>query len=177
MHMGHKCRTDKIRQAHNNVCSSARGILSTLLKFDKSQWCTVFSVTDCMLTFTLSLCYRWSSCKPVSNIVRKITLLPRFQIMSFIFFLVTVLNLFLYLFTTNHSFVCVQSLLEQLPQDDPDYVYNMGCLLYQDAKYEEACKKFMSTMQLLGYVPGSCTNTQVYLQLLYTSSCYTIVQH
>lgn len=51
--------------------------------------------------------------------------------------------------------VCAQSLLEQLPQDDPDYMYNMGCLLYQDGKYEEACKKFTSAMQVLGYVPGS----------------------
>lgn len=50
----------------------------------------------------------------------------------------------------------LQSLLEQLPQDDPDYIYNMGCLLYQDGKYEEACKKFTSAMQVLGYVPGTC---------------------
>uniref|UniRef100_A0A7N8X6G5 Tetratricopeptide repeat protein 30 n=1 Tax=Mastacembelus armatus TaxID=205130 RepID=A0A7N8X6G5_9TELE len=50
------------------------------------------------------------------------------------------------------------SLLEQLPQDDPDYVYNMGCLLYQDGKYEEACKKFMSAMQVLGYVPALSYN-------------------
>lgn len=48
-----------------------------------------------------------------------------------------------------------QSLLEQLPQEDPDYVYNTGCLLFQDGKYEEACKKFSSAMQVLGYVPGS----------------------
>ena len=52
--------------------------------------------------------------------------------------------------------VFIQSLLEQLPQDDPDYIYNMGCLLYQDGKYEEACKKFTSAMQVLGYVPGTC---------------------
>lgn len=52
--------------------------------------------------------------------------------------------------------VFMQSLLEQLPQDDPDYIYNMGCLLYQEGKYEEACKKFTSAMQVLGYVPGTC---------------------
>uniref|UniRef100_A0A8C9XX37 Tetratricopeptide repeat protein 30 n=1 Tax=Sander lucioperca TaxID=283035 RepID=A0A8C9XX37_SANLU len=50
------------------------------------------------------------------------------------------------------------SLLEQLPQDDPDYSYNMGCLLYQDGKYEEACKKFTSAMQVLGYVPALSYN-------------------
>lgn len=59
-------------------------------------------------------------------------------------------------FSTNctSTYAFVQSLLEQLPQDEPDYVYNMGCLMYQDGKYEEACKKFMSAMQVLGYVPG-----------------------
>uniref|UniRef100_A0A7N9B119 Tetratricopeptide repeat protein 30 n=1 Tax=Mastacembelus armatus TaxID=205130 RepID=A0A7N9B119_9TELE len=39
-----------------------------------------------------------------------------------------------------------------------NYVYNMGCLLYQDGKYEEACKKFMSAMQVLGYVPALSYN-------------------
>ncbi|KAG8006556.1 Tetratricopeptide repeat protein 30A [Nibea albiflora] len=43
-------------------------------------------------------------------------------------------------------------------KDDPDYIYNMGCLLYQDGKYEEACKKFMSAMQVLGYVPALSYN-------------------
>uniref|UniRef100_H3D143 Tetratricopeptide repeat protein 30 n=1 Tax=Tetraodon nigroviridis TaxID=99883 RepID=H3D143_TETNG len=51
-----------------------------------------------------------------------------------------------------------KSLLEQLPQDDPDYIYNMGCLLYQEGKYEEACKKFTSAMQVLGYVPALSYN-------------------
>ncbi|CAG02252.1 unnamed protein product, partial [Tetraodon nigroviridis] len=54
--------------------------------------------------------------------------------------------------------VFMQSLLEQLPQDDPDYIYNMGCLLYQEGKYEEACKKFTSAMQVLGYVPALSYN-------------------
>lgn len=51
--------------------------------------------------------------------------------------------------------VCMQSLLVQLPQDDPDYIHNMGCLLYQDGKYEEACRMFTSVLQLMGSVP--CT--------------------
>ncbi|KAM9393797.1 intraflagellar transport protein 70A isoform 2-T2 [Pholidichthys leucotaenia] len=51
-----------------------------------------------------------------------------------------------------------KSLLEQLPQDDPDYDYNMGCLLYQDGKYEEACKKFLSVMQVLGFAPALSYN-------------------
>ncbi|KAM4530923.1 intraflagellar transport protein 70A [Odontesthes bonariensis] len=49
-------------------------------------------------------------------------------------------------------------LLEQLPQEDSDYVYNMGCLLYQEGNYEEASKKFMSAMQVLGHVPALCYN-------------------
>ncbi|XP_047427983.1 tetratricopeptide repeat protein 30A isoform X1 [Mugil cephalus] len=58
----------------------------------------------------------------------------------------------------EEDYSAAKSLLEQLPQEDPDYVYNMGCLLYQDGKYEEACKKFMSAMQVLGYVPALSYN-------------------
>lgn len=58
----------------------------------------------------------------------------------------------------EEDYSAAKSLLEQLPQDDPDYVYNMGCLLYQDGKYEEACKKFMSAMQVLGYVAALSYN-------------------
>lgn len=65
---------------------------------------------------------------------------------------------------------CIQSLLEQLPQDDPDYIYNMGCLLYQEGKYEEACKKFTSAMQVLGYVPGTCPGMS-FLHSLFSCSC------
>uniref|UniRef100_A0AAZ3QPV1 Tetratricopeptide repeat protein 30 n=1 Tax=Oncorhynchus tshawytscha TaxID=74940 RepID=A0AAZ3QPV1_ONCTS len=46
-----------------------------------------------------------------------------------------------------------RTLVEQLPQDDPDYDVDMGCLLYKEGEYEEACKKFMSAMQVLGYQP------------------------
>ncbi|XP_061761633.1 intraflagellar transport protein 70A isoform X2 [Nerophis ophidion] len=59
-------------------------------------------------------------------------------------------------FEENYS--AAKSLVEQLPQEDPDYVYNMGCLLYQDANYEDACKKFTSAMQVLGYVPALSYN-------------------
>ncbi|XP_076608010.1 intraflagellar transport protein 70A [Chaetodon auriga] len=58
----------------------------------------------------------------------------------------------------EEDYSAAKSLLEQLPQEDPDYIYNMGCLLYQDGKYEEACKKFMSAMQVLGYVPALSYN-------------------
>lgn len=48
----------------------------------------------------------------------------------------------------------LQTLVEQLPQDDPDYDVDLGCLLYKEGEYEEACKKFMSSMNVLGYQPG-----------------------
>uniref|UniRef100_A0A3Q3DUU5 Tetratricopeptide repeat protein 30 n=1 Tax=Hippocampus comes TaxID=109280 RepID=A0A3Q3DUU5_HIPCM len=59
-------------------------------------------------------------------------------------------------FEENHS--AAKCLVEQLPPEDTDYVHNMGCLLYQDAKYEDACKKFTSAMQVLGDVPALSYN-------------------
>lgn len=58
----------------------------------------------------------------------------------------------------EEDYSAAKLLLEQLPQDDPDYVYNMGCLLYQEGSYEEACKRFMSAMQVLGYMPALSYN-------------------
>ncbi|KAK9534531.1 hypothetical protein VZT92_006971 [Zoarces viviparus] len=58
----------------------------------------------------------------------------------------------------EEEYPAAKSLLEQLPQEDPDYVYNTGCLLFQDGKYEEACKKFSSAMQVLGYLPALSYN-------------------
>uniref|UniRef100_A0A8D3AUD4 Tetratricopeptide repeat protein 30 n=1 Tax=Scophthalmus maximus TaxID=52904 RepID=A0A8D3AUD4_SCOMX len=58
----------------------------------------------------------------------------------------------------EEDYAAAKSLLEQLPQDDPDYIHNLGCLLYQDGKYEEACKKFTSAVQVLGYVAALSYN-------------------
>ncbi|XP_030062483.1 tetratricopeptide repeat protein 30A isoform X2 [Microcaecilia unicolor] len=46
-----------------------------------------------------------------------------------------------------------KSLVEQLPAEDPDSEINMGCLLYKEGQYDEACKKFIATMQVVGYKP------------------------
>ncbi|XP_056017937.1 tetratricopeptide repeat protein 30A-like isoform X1 [Ostrea edulis] len=46
-----------------------------------------------------------------------------------------------------------KSLVEQCPSDDPDTEINLGCLLYKDKLYEEACQKFTTAMQILGYQP------------------------
>ncbi|CAG2206603.1 DYF1 [Mytilus edulis] len=43
------------------------------------------------------------------------------------------------------------SLVEQCPADDPDTEINLGCLLFKDGRYEEACSKFTTAMQILGY--------------------------
>ncbi|KAM4028232.1 intraflagellar transport protein 70A isoform 2-T2 [Anomaloglossus baeobatrachus] len=44
-----------------------------------------------------------------------------------------------------------KSLVEQIPSDDPDSDINLGCLLYKEGQYEEACKKFLTAMQVVGY--------------------------
>ncbi|KAM8825310.1 intraflagellar transport protein 70A isoform 1-T1 [Synchiropus picturatus] len=58
----------------------------------------------------------------------------------------------------EEQYSAAKSLLEQLPHDDPDLLYNSGCLLYQEGKFEEACRKFTSAMQMLGYVPALSYN-------------------
>ncbi|XP_069586199.1 intraflagellar transport protein 70A [Ranitomeya imitator] len=44
-----------------------------------------------------------------------------------------------------------KSLVEQMSSDDPDIENNLGCLLYKEGQYEEACKKFLTAMQVVGY--------------------------
>uniref|UniRef100_A0AAY5L4L8 Tetratricopeptide repeat protein 30 n=1 Tax=Esox lucius TaxID=8010 RepID=A0AAY5L4L8_ESOLU len=39
----------------------------------------------------------------------------------------------------EEEFSGAKTLVEQLPQDDPDYDVDMGCLLYKEGQYEEAC--------------------------------------
>lgn len=51
-----------------------------------------------------------------------------------------------------------QSLVEQCPVDDPDTEVNLGCLLFKDGRYEEACQKFTTAMQILGYKPDLSYN-------------------
>uniref|UniRef100_A0A1A8MYT5 Tetratricopeptide repeat protein 30 n=1 Tax=Nothobranchius pienaari TaxID=704102 RepID=A0A1A8MYT5_9TELE len=58
----------------------------------------------------------------------------------------------------EEDYSAAKSLLEQLPPNDPDYIYNMGCLLYQEGKYEEASKKFMNAKEMLGNVPALIYN-------------------
>lgn len=48
----------------------------------------------------------------------------------------------------------LQSLVDQCPSSDPDTEVNLGCLLYKEGRYEEACEKFTNSLQLAGYTPG-----------------------
>ncbi|XP_077068680.1 intraflagellar transport protein 70A isoform X2 [Siphateles boraxobius] len=58
----------------------------------------------------------------------------------------------------EEDFSGAKTLVEQLPQDDPDYDVDLGCLLYKEGEYEEACKKFLSSMNVLGYQPDLAYN-------------------
>ncbi|XP_062388654.1 intraflagellar transport protein 70A [Sardina pilchardus] len=58
----------------------------------------------------------------------------------------------------EEEYAGAKTLVEQLPQDDPDYDVDLGCLLFKEGEYEEACKKFMSSMQVLGYQPDLSYN-------------------
>ncbi|KAJ3193110.1 Tetratricopeptide repeat protein 30A [Irineochytrium annulatum] len=44
-------------------------------------------------------------------------------------------------------------LVEQSPPDDTDTIVNQACLLYKEAKYEEAAMKYSEALKVLGYHP------------------------
>merc|ERR1719361_722669 len=46
-----------------------------------------------------------------------------------------------------------KSLVDQCPSDDQDTEINRGCLLYKEARYEEALVKFNGAQQVVGYDP------------------------
>ncbi|XP_070580562.1 intraflagellar transport protein 70A-like [Ptychodera flava] len=51
-----------------------------------------------------------------------------------------------------------KSMVEQCPADDADAEVNMGCLLYKEGRFEDACQKFQTAMQILGYKPDLSYN-------------------
>ncbi|XP_071106591.1 intraflagellar transport protein 70A-like [Haliotis cracherodii] len=51
-----------------------------------------------------------------------------------------------------------KSLVEQCPADDPDTEVNFGCLLFKEGRFEEACQKFSTAMQIVGYKPDLSYN-------------------
>ena len=45
-----------------------------------------------------------------------------------------------------------KSLVEQAAnKEDPENIINLGCLLYKEGQYEQACEKFQQAIQLAGY--------------------------
>eukprot|EP00128_Syssomonas_multiformis_P009164 Colp12_sorted_trinity150504_noHs@33263 len=51
-----------------------------------------------------------------------------------------------------------KALLDRENSEDPDIVVNTGCLLFKEGQYEEACRRFMDAMQVLGYQPDLSYN-------------------
>jgi len=51
-----------------------------------------------------------------------------------------------------------KSLVEQIPADDPDTEVNLGCILYKEGKYHDACQKFTTALNILGYQPDLSYN-------------------
>lgn len=58
----------------------------------------------------------------------------------------------------EEEYSAAKTLVEQLPKEEPDYEVKMGCLLFQEEQYEEACRRFTSAMQVLGYQPDLSYN-------------------
>nr|KAJ3418848.1 Tetratricopeptide repeat protein 30A [Polyrhizophydium stewartii] len=44
-----------------------------------------------------------------------------------------------------------KALVDQCPGDDPDALVNQACLLFKEAKYDEACAKYAEASKVLGY--------------------------
>lgn len=58
----------------------------------------------------------------------------------------------------EEDLAAAKSLVDQSPPGDPDTEVNLGCLLFKEGRYEEACKKFTTAMQVEGYVPDLSYN-------------------
>uniref|UniRef100_A0A5K3FNF6 Tetratricopeptide repeat protein 30 n=1 Tax=Mesocestoides corti TaxID=53468 RepID=A0A5K3FNF6_MESCO len=48
--------------------------------------------------------------------------------------------------------------IEQCLVDDPDTSVNVGCLLYREGKYPQACKRFQQVMTVVGFQPTIAYN-------------------
>ncbi|XP_030197290.1 intraflagellar transport protein 70A [Gadus morhua] len=58
----------------------------------------------------------------------------------------------------EEEYSAAKALVEQLPQEEPDYEVKMACLLYREEQYEEARRRFTSAQQALGYQPDLSYN-------------------
>jgi tetratricopeptide repeat protein 30 len=66
------------------------------------------------------------------------------------------------LFDTNDLAGC-KMLIDQLNQNDRDTLVNQACFLFKEAKYEEACAKYMDAMKQSGFAP----DLSYYISLCY----------
>ncbi|KAF8565337.1 hypothetical protein P879_01311 [Paragonimus westermani] len=51
-----------------------------------------------------------------------------------------------------------RNLVEQRLAEDPESIVNLGCLLYREGNYEEACRHFHQAIQILGFQPTLAYN-------------------
>ncbi|TPP61581.1 Tetratricopeptide repeat protein 30A [Fasciola gigantica] len=51
-----------------------------------------------------------------------------------------------------------RNLVEQNLSEDPESIVNLGCLLYREGNYEQACQHFQQAMQTLGFQPTIAYN-------------------
>ncbi|XP_065846573.1 intraflagellar transport protein 70A-like isoform X2 [Oscarella lobularis] len=51
-----------------------------------------------------------------------------------------------------------RTLVEQCPIDDPETDVMLACILFKEGQHEEACSKFTTAMQVLGYQPDLSYN-------------------
>ncbi|XP_071962158.1 intraflagellar transport protein 70A-like [Antedon mediterranea] len=51
-----------------------------------------------------------------------------------------------------------KTLVEQSASEDPDTEVNLGCLLFKEGRYDVACQKFQTALQILGYRPDLSYN-------------------
>ncbi|RDD39424.1 Tetratricopeptide repeat protein 30A [Trichoplax sp. H2] len=51
-----------------------------------------------------------------------------------------------------------KALIDQCPSDDVDVEINNGCLLFMEDRYEEACRRFLTAQQMIGFQAGLSYN-------------------
>ncbi|PAA57823.1 hypothetical protein BOX15_Mlig000704g1, partial [Macrostomum lignano] len=61
----------------------------------------------------------------------------------------------------EEDFTGARALVDQCQADDPDRQVNLGCLLFKEGKYQEACAKFTKAMQVTSFRPDLAYNMAV----------------
>ncbi|PAA77981.1 hypothetical protein BOX15_Mlig015039g2, partial [Macrostomum lignano] len=61
----------------------------------------------------------------------------------------------------EEDFAGSRALVDQCPKDDPDTLINIGCLLYKEGNYQEACAKFTQAMKVVSFRPDLAYNIAI----------------